>query len=139
MIKETKAVFLQFIFYNLIGVVNTVFGFSLVFFFIYMGVENILSNFLGYFFGIIVSFFLNKKYTFRQYNMGKKIILGFFMILAVAYVVNAFIFWYLIEYYRFSPYFAQLVSGSVYTILSFIAMKTFLFTEKNKKEKNKYA
>jgi len=123
----------QFLKYNLVGVVNTLLGFGLVFTFLYLGINNMLSNFLGYFFGIILSFFLNKKYTFHKYKMTASIIWGFFTILMFAYLVNALIFWSIINYMDQSPYVSQIYSGIFYTLISFSLMKIFLFNNSNRK------
>ena len=125
---------LQFLKYNIVGIFNTLIGFSLVFGFIYLGLGNMLSNFLGYFIGVFISFFLNRKFTFKKYNITSKVIFWFFSILLFAYLINASVFFVFINFYNMSPYLAQIFSGAIYTLLSFSLMKKYLFNNSNMKD-----
>ena len=123
----------QFIVYNLIGIVNTLVGFSLVFFFLFVGMSPMVSNFIGYLLGVILSFFLNKRFTFIKYKIDNFVIIAFFSILFFAYLVNAVIFYVGINSFNLSPYVAQIISGVVYTLLSFTLMKTLVFVPSREK------
>ena len=121
---------IQFLVFNLVGVANTIVGFSAVFLLLFMGIEPMLSNFLGYVIGAICSFFLNSKFTFKKYHVDKKVIIGFFIVLGIAYMINAIIFYFCMKV--MNPYYAQVISGIVYTLTSFAMMKLFVFTKEIK-------
>ena len=57
--------FVEFKNFVLVGLLNTIIGYSIIIIFIFLKFDNYTSNFLGYFFGMIVSFFLHKNLTFQ--------------------------------------------------------------------------
>ena len=119
---------IQFLTFNLVGVVNTIFGFSLIFSLMFMGLSATVSNVIGYFFGAILSYYLNKKYTFKSKEKNKQEALKFFTVLFISYIINFIILQLLIT--RTDPYLAQLISAIAYTVSSFILAKFFVFKNK---------
>lgn len=91
----------------------------------YFGLSPMISNFIGYSIGAIFSFYLNKKYTFKDTQNSKKQMIHFFTVLSIAYVLNFITLQILLE--TINPYLAQLFSGAVYTLSSFILAKLFVF------------
>ena len=124
MLQQT---FIQFIKYNLIGIVNTIVGFSIVFSLMFFGVGAMPSNAIGYAIGSIVSYYLNSKYTFHSSENHKKQALKFFIVLAISYGLNFLTLQWLLQ--TINPYIAQLISALVYTLSSFILAKIFVFKE----------
>jgi len=122
-----KNIILQFFTYNLVGIVNTLFGFTIVFFLMFFGLSPTISNFIGYFFGAILSYNLNKKFTFKNKENSAKQALKFFMVLAISYLLNFFTLQLLLN--NINPYMAQLISGIVYTLSSFVLAKLFVFKD----------
>lgn len=116
---------LQFFRYNLVGVVNTLLGFSIVFGLMFLGLSPLVSNAIGYGVGAMFSYILNGKYTFKSTASHGKIIFKFFGVLAVAYSLNILILQTLLP--STNPYLAQLISGVVYTLSSFLMMRFFVF------------
>ena len=53
MLKKT---ILEFLTYNLVGIVNTFVGFSIIFTLMFMGMSAVDSNIIGYAIGAIVSY-----------------------------------------------------------------------------------
>jgi hypothetical protein len=92
----------------------------------FLGVNPILSNAIGYLVGSIVSFILNSKFTFQEKNISREIIVYFFLTLLLSYFLNYIVLNYAINY--FNPYIAQIISGGIYTISSFLIMKFFVFS-----------
>lgn len=117
----------QFVKYNLVGLVNTLVGFTIIFMLMYMGFSATLSNMLGYAIGTVISYTLNSKYTFISSSNNQAIMVKFFMALALAYVLNFITLQWLLP--LINPYFAQLSAAVVYTISSFILVKYFVFKE----------
>lgn len=94
----------------------------------FFGLSPTVSNFIGYFFGAILSYNLNKKYTFKSKGNSAKQALKFFMVLAISYLLN-FSTLQLLLHNSFNPYMAQLISAIVYTLSSFILAKFFVFKD----------
>ena len=69
--------------YILVGIVNTFIGFGLISLFTFWGINYVLGNFLGYFLGMVCSFFLHRHYTFRsQQRNAKTLLLQFLSFIA---------------------------------------------------------
>ena len=122
-----KRVVIQFLTYNMVGIVNTLFGFSIIFSLMFFGLSPMLSNFIGYFFGSIFSYILNNKYTFKSKEKNAKEALKFFMVLALSYGLNFMTLQLLLPH--LNAYTAQLISAVVYTLSSFILAKFFVFKD----------
>jgi len=120
-------VFLQFVKYNLVGLVNTLVGFSIILGLMYVGLSATVSNMVGYTIGASISYMLNSKYTFSSSVKSQKTMVKFFMILGLAYVLNFVTLQWLLT--CVNPYTAQLVSAIVYTVSAFILAKKFAFKE----------
>jgi len=117
----------QFLKYNIVGIVNTLVGFIIIIVLMFAGLSPEVSNAIGYGIGAILSYYLNSKYTFESKSKDKKIILKFFLVLAIAYALNFLTLQSLLP--LINPYFSQVISAIVYTLSSFFLMKFFVFRE----------
>ncbi len=54
----------EFLKYNLVGVINTLVGFGIIFILMFLGLSPILSNAIGYLIGSSISFILNSTIYF---------------------------------------------------------------------------
>jgi len=120
-----KQTLVQFLTFNLVGIVNTLFGFSLIFLLMFLGLTATTSNAIGYFFGAILSYILNKKYTFKSNTNNKSEAIKFFTVLFISYIINFITLQWLLTF--MNPYYAQVISAVVYTLSSFILAKFFVF------------
>ena len=72
----------------LVGVINTVFGTGIMFLFynvFHLGYW--ISSASNYIFGSVLSYFLNKHFTFRNKNRSPKVIVRFVVNISVCYLV----------------------------------------------------
>jgi putative flippase GtrA len=121
----------EFFKYNLVGIANTLVGFSIVFSLMFFGLSAEQSNMIGYAIGAVLSLYLNSRYTFKS-KLSKILTLKFFGVLLFSYLLNFLVLkWFLST--EVDPYLAQFFSAIVYTISSFILMKVFVFNRKVKK------
>jgi len=120
-------IFFEFLKYNLVGVANTLVGFSIVFSLMFFGRHAIESNMIGYAIGAVLSFYLNSKYTFKS-KPTKVLALKFFGVLLLSYFLNFLVLKWLLST-EVDPYVAQLFSAVVYTFSSFVFMKVFVFRD----------
>lgn len=120
----------SFVKYGVIGLVNTIIGYGLIFTFMYLGILAEISNFLGYFVGFFVSYSLNKKYNFKSQNSHKRDLPKFLISMSIAYIFNLLT---LIACYRFfglNSYLSQIIAGAIYTLSGYILSKIWVFNYK---------
>ena len=103
--------FLRFV---LVGIVNTIFGTAIMFvFYNVFGLSYWLSSASNYFFGSILSYFLNKYCTFRYKKRDWKVVMRFVVNIGACY---------LIAYGIAKPLIAALMSGFAVSIQENVAM-----------------
>jgi len=117
----------EFIRYNLVGIVNTIVGFLIIFLLMFIGFTPVLSNLMGYAIGSVVSFYLNSRFTFKSTQTTKAQVVKFFTILLMSYFLNLLTLQWLLE--LINPYLAQFFSAVVYTISSFLLVKFIVFKD----------
>ena len=106
----------------LVGCINTVFGTTIMFvFYNCLHLSYWLSSASNYFFGSILSYFLNKYFTFKYKERSLRVIGRFVLNICVCYVV---------AYGIAKPLTLQLLSGVSVTVQENVAMLvgTVLFT-----------
>ncbi len=129
--------FLKFL---LVGAVNTIFGTAIMF-----GAYNLLhlsywiSSAANYFFGSILSYFLNKHFTFRNREKGPGTVIRFALNISVCY---------LIAYGAAKPLARLILSGAsqtardniamfvgmgLFVVLNYIGQRFFAFAEKDRR------
>lgn len=115
----------QFLSYNIVGIVNTLAGFSIIYGLMLLGVSPVKSNAIGYGIGAILSYFLNKKYTFKVETYDTMQVVKFFMVLGVSYLVNLIVLYALLD--TINAYIAQFIAAMLYTLSAFILFKYVVF------------
>lgn len=82
--KFLDKTFLRFV---LVGVINTLFGAAIMFvFYNVFHLSYWLSSASNYFFGSILSFFLNKNFTFRYRRLDLGVVVRFVLNISVCYL-----------------------------------------------------
>ncbi|MDM0122284.1 GtrA family protein [Variovorax arabinosiphilus] len=111
-----------------VGVINTVIGYAVIFFCMYgLSQSPVLSNVIGYAVGLIVSFVLNRSYTFRSTAAVAPQALRFAAFFILAYLVNLGILIWLTRYLGVRSGTSQIVAGIAYFVVFFIISKYFVF------------
>ena len=112
----------------LVGIFNAISGYSLIILlYTLLNINFYLSNFIGYLFGLMISFILNRKFVFKV--QGKilapfiKFIFSFFL----SYFLNIFVFYICSEFVNLNYYLALLIASCFYSISFFIACNYFTF------------
>ena len=85
----------QFGRFALVGGINTVIDFGILFLLTYLGVPRIIANTLSTGIAFIIRFFANKKYTFRSTskNLKREILLFVIVTLFGLWVLQNFVIW----------------------------------------------
>ena len=116
--------------YLLVGVVNTIFGFSIIFGLMWLEIPVItpkVANFVGYFCGFILSYFLNKHFTFESKNSHKRDFTLFAIVMLCAYLINIATLEIALSWLQINKYVAQIIAGIAYTISGYIFNRFFAF------------
>ena len=118
----------QFIKYGLVGVSNTIITLSIIFVFMkLLNVSYIPSNAVGYLFGFINSFILNKIWTFKSKKSIGRESLFFVLIFVTCYLLQLILLIILKEKLQIMPEYAQIISILFYSILNFSGNKFITF------------
>ena len=117
----------MFLKYLLVGIINTIVGYGIIFFLMFVGVSPEISNIVGYAVGISVSYVLNKIYTFQSKAHPKKEFPKFVLSLLASYTLNFLTLVLCIHILKINPYISQIISGAVYTLSGFVFLKYFAF------------
>lgn len=121
--------------YLLVGVVNTIVGLGTIYFGMYfIGLDVVRSNLLGYTIGILVSFTLNKKWTFGSRDHVIYSFFRYLLVLVFAYVVNLKTVLFFNVNLGVNPYLAQAIGIFPYTLIGFLGSRYFVFKSQSKKK-----
>lgn len=115
----------------LVGVINTLVGLSIIYaamYFFGFGIKS--ANLIGYLVGIIVSFTLNKKWTFKNRDRIGASLIRYLIVIGVAYVANLQTVIFSVSYLHISPYLAQFIGVFPYTLIGYLGCRFFAFTNK---------
>jgi putative flippase GtrA len=110
-----------------VGVINTVVGLSAIFFAkLVLSMGDVAANALGYAIGLLVSFLLNRRWTFQHTGSVTRSLPLFLLVQGVAYSANLICVLSLIHF-GIDGYFAQVCGIPPYTALSFLGSRYFAF------------
>ena len=142
----------EFITYCIVGLINTAVGYSTAFICLNLFLLSYpIATGMAYVIGIIVSFFLNKKFTFENKDKSGMQFLKFFTTMLPAYVfsywlglqvalisskyfsefINTISSAINVEQTRLTDNFAIILSMAIYLIVGFSINKFFVFKKNN--------
>lgn len=124
-----KKYFDEFKSYIFIGLANTILTFSVVFIMISFGISNYFSNFVGFSFGMILSFLLNSRLTFKVSSNKYKNFPLYILVLLFSYVLNIIALYTCLNYFSLSNILSQFLSLSIYVLVSFLLLKALVFNK----------
>ena len=84
-------------------------------------------NPIAYFLPTISSFYLNKKWTFKSEGNVKKEGVLFFVVIGIAWLVQYFFLYILVERLKVDSVIAQIIGMVVFTGLNFTGQKFLTF------------
>lgn len=119
--------------YLLVGIANTITSILIIIVLISNGFSDEISNFFGIAGGIFQSIVLNTKFTFRQKYLNAYKSLNFFIILALAYLVNLITLYISKNYLGLNSALSQITGISCYILVSFYLLEKYLFAKQLKK------
>lgn len=118
----------QFLRFLTVGVINTVFGYCIIFACMYLaGLSAELSNVIGYGVGLTTSYLLNRNYTFRSTQRSGAEVLRFVSVFAIAYGANFLALLVFIRQLGIHEGASQILAGAVYVLASYAMNKFYVF------------
>ncbi|MFB6468130.1 GtrA family protein [Cytobacillus sp. Hz8] len=126
----------QFVRFLMVGFLNTVVGLSVMYILLHLaGLSYWISTCLGNSIGAVVSYFLNRRFTFRSHSTITKSMLRFIAVILFCYVVSYTIGRNIVEWVLrnsnltsgIKTDIAVFISTGFYTVLNYLCQKVFVF------------
>ncbi|CAM3291543.1 GtrA family protein [Helicobacter labetoulli] len=120
--------------YLAVGVANTFVGYGMIFGLMWGGLMPEIANILGYSVGFIVSYLLNKRYTFASPASHKRDLPRFGLTMGLAYIAQLGSMSTLHRVCEINPYVATIIGSGVYVVVGFFVSKNWAFVSHKKGE-----
>ena len=126
---ERRSVIRQLIKYCIVGLGNTLIGLSLIYIAMStFGLSPALSNLMGFGITFIVSYWLNRRWTFQSNANVKSSMLIFAAVCGVGYFLNLGAVLAAINLAQINPYMAQLFGVAIYAGFVFLGSRFLAFS-----------
>lgn len=129
-----KELFLQSLRFGSVGLVNSAIGLSAIWIAMWLGLSPLAANAVGYAIGIVISFTLNRIWTFRDLrgarpakSHGEAVRFGVSFILA--YALNFVVVWIALETTSISPNLLQIAGMITFTATFFVLCRAWVFAK----------
>jgi putative flippase GtrA len=114
--------------YLITGVANTLVGLGIIYLCLYaLGWKSAPANLVGYGVGIVFSFAMNKRWTFRDTGSHALAFVRFAIVLCVAYLVNLATVLELERALHLNKYLAQAAGVPPYTLVGYLGCRFYAF------------
>jgi putative flippase GtrA len=116
--------------FGAVGLVNTAIGLLSIYSFIFFFNTNpALANAIGYAIGLVVSFALNRLWTFSNTQSILKVLPRYLAVAGISYALNLCIVLIGMRYFGAGPYLIQLFGIAIYTPTMFIGCRLYVFND----------
>ncbi len=122
---------MSFLRFSAVGVINTALGLTVIFALMrFGGVQYIVANAIGYAVGTVVSFILNRSWTFYHKGPVLSSALRWILVISIAYGANVCVVIASHEYFGIDRYASQALGVVAYTGLSYLGGRFYAFSPK---------
>ena len=119
---------LSFVRFLVVGLANTLIGLSIIYAGKWLiGWNDVVANMVGYSLGLILSFILNKRWSFRYIGSHGPAMFRFVLVIAVAYTLNLCMTLATISIFDVNSYLAQALGVAPYTIITYLGSRYYVF------------
>ena len=119
---------IELIKFILVGCVNTAVGYSIILTLMFaFAWAPVPANVVGFAIGLVVSYFLNKTFTFSERQAAPSSIPRFIAVFAVAYSVNLIVLTSVLRFEIAPAFIAQGLGICAYSGLFFLLCRRFVF------------
>jgi putative flippase GtrA len=120
----------QFLRFSLVGLINTAVGLLCIWGAMYLlSFDEVSANLTGYALGLVLSFVLNRLWTFSDQGAISRTFPRWLALAAVAYLVNLALVVAAHRVGGLNPYLAQPIGIAAYTAIMFIGSRALIFRE----------
>lgn len=120
-----------FIRFVLVGIVNTIIGYSLIMVFFHIfGLSYGGSYFLSYVISFVISFFLNRRFVFFSKNKKIREFIKFILSFVISYLISYIFLYIFVEYKIMNENIAFFAGMVIYSTLFYLLNKYFTFNNK---------
>ena len=112
----------------LAGIVNTLGSLAIIYLAKVVGIGDMSANAMGYGVGIILSFVLNKKWTFQHDGPVFSTFVRFVIVIGLAYLANLAVVLGTIYILNINSYIAQALGIPLYTSIAYIGSRWYVFS-----------
>ena len=109
------------------GALNTVVGFSVIFFLMELGVSPFIANIGGYLVGFVLGFVVSKKLVFRSNEPFFGESMRYLMAFIICFMLNFLVLSMAIKILHLGAIFAQVLAAGAYTFSMYVVMRCFVF------------
>jgi putative flippase GtrA len=112
----------------LTGVLNTLVGLGAIFALKwFLGLTDTVANLLGYALGLLVSYLVNSRWTFRYRQSLLPVLPQYLQVVLVAYLTNLAVVHFCIGRLQLNSYLAQACGVIPYAALSYVLLRCYVF------------
>lgn len=111
----------------LVGIANSLFGFSMICLVRFISSNDVVANIVGYIFGLTLSFYLNKNWTFSYDDLSNQIVFRFAAVTIASYLLNLLIVVTSIKVFNMNPYYSQALGVPVYSVCTYFGYRNLVF------------
>ena len=115
------------IIYGVVGIINTIVGYGIMFGLTFMGVMPEVANALGYGIAFIVSYLLNRRFTFQSKHTHRRDFTRFVIASTLAYITNLLTLIICYRILSWSEYISLIIASIVYVIVGYLLHKFWTF------------
>ncbi len=115
--------------FMIVGVANTSVGLFIIYAAKWLvGLNDVVANMVGYSCGFVLSFLLNKRWSFRHTGSVGPALFRFILVVLVAYLLNLSVTMLAINKFGINSYLAQALGILPYTIATYLGSRHFAFS-----------
>lgn len=126
--SKKRNIIVQFVKFNIVGITNTFITYCIYSVLVIFGVNHFIALGFDYLFGIIITFVLNKHFTFKhKYKTTVFIFLKMVVIYIFVFFINSFLLYIFIDINKFNKLVSQFFAQGAVALMSFIFQKNIVF------------
>lgn len=113
-----------------VGILNTVFGYSLFALLIYLQIFYLLALTISHLLATFNSYLWNRFFTFKSKNRIQKELVKFLIIYTSIYILNFLLLYIWVDLFNINPLISQLFILVLVTTISFLGQRYLVFKRK---------
>jgi len=125
--------------FMIVGVANTTLGLTIIYTMSAFGASAIVANATAYFFGLVLSFVLNRQWTFGHSGEPIAAAARFLLVFALAYLCNLGTVLGAMHFFDLNHYFAQALGIPPFTLIFYFGASAFAFRLREDQAQNQVA